>query len=725
MEEQRLVEEGLEIRRYFRVLLKHKWLITGIALPLTVIVAIAVFKMRPVYQATTQILIEKEAPKVVKIEEVMPAEAKELDYYKTQYEILKSRSLGRMVVKELDLKKHPEFDLKRQSSGGLIGRGPQDEDEAGVEESRLIDIYLSKLQIRPLRDTRLANISFKAYDPKLAASVANAHAKAYIRQNMERRLSASQEAVQWLLKRIEEVRQKLEESQRAMDGYRRENNLISLDLEERENIILKNLTNFNSALTEAEREKIEKEQLFKEVKRSTQDNRSGDSLSGVITNPLIQRLKEEYSLLQANYAQLLQRYGPMYPKMVETQARLKEVEERLKAESQQIAKGVEAQYRIATGRVQKIKSNVETLKREALQLGQKRSQYDILKRQAETNQTLHDSLLKRVKETGVVEELKTSNISIIDPAEVPKTPVAPRKKLYIALALLIGIGGGALVAFLIEAISNTITTPEDVEKELGLPLLGAVGRIKGINRGKRSLVALTEEDEIASEGFRSIRTNIIFSMTGPKGKTLLVSSSSPEEGKTLLAANLAVAMALAGKETLLVDGDMRNPRVHDIFELPKSPGLTEVLVGEAPWPSALQMAEDPLLEKLKIITSGHKSPNPSELLGSEGFQRFINEARDRFDFILLDSSPIMMVADSAILAKAADRVVLTVKAGETPREVIRQAIKQLRAIDVKILGVVLNRVEFAKHYGYYYHYYRGYYGRGEKGISELPRQGLE
>ncbi len=723
--------EEIHLRDNIAVILKRKWTIITFFTILVATVTISTFKTEPIYKATCQVLIERENPKVVNIQEVLAVDTtgRESDYYQTQYEILKSQSLAQRVIDRLGLNKNPEFNPQ---SGGISLRAIIDNIGSGIkglfsssrekgtevaEKNQLINAYinayLGRLNIQPIRNSRLVNINFEARDPQLASQIANAHAKQYIEQTLDRKFSASQEAVAWLKERINEQRRKLEESEAILHRYRQEKDLVSIDLEEGHNIHVQKLNDLNAALTQAKTKRMEKENLFDELNKISRDPQLVESIPNVVASSLIQQLKAEYVRAKGKYAELAQKYGPEHPQMMRLGSEINEVKDKIRYEVKNIARSIETEYAVAKRQEESLIKALDDQKRKALGLNQKAIQYNVLKRDVDSNRALYEGLLQRLKEASVTEVLEGSNISIVDPAKVPDTPSKPKKTLNIILAVVCGLTMGIGLAFFFEYLDNTIKTAEDVERRLDIPFLGPVGRAATVgDNPDTELMALKEPSSQISEQLRNIRTNILFSASDNPREALLVTSTAAIEGKTLLAANLALSMAPMGKKVLLVDADMRKPRLHQIFGVEKSPGLTNLLVEDMDLNSVIHDTET---EGLKFIACGTIPPNPSELLASKNMSSFIETARKGFDTILFDSPPVMGVTDPVVLSTKVDGIVMVIKSADTPRPPIQRAIKFLAEVNARVLGGVLNNVDFKKEGYYYQYYYRYYYGYGEEG----------
>jgi len=716
-------EEEIHLRDYLRVIFKRRWLIATVLLIVVVTVTIESFRMTPIFRATAQVMIESDNPKVIDIEEVLRVNKTDADYYQTQYGILKSKALALKVIKSLTLKENAEFaGSKNGFSPGAIFRGmigwlkhlfssaeaktdPRQEEEK--ENNSLIKSYLGRLSIDPIRQSRLVNVSFEAENPQMAARIANSHAQLFIESNIERKFSASQQAVGWLNQRIKEEEKKLQHNEESLQAYREKQGLVDIDFGERQGIILQSLNDLNAALTKAQTEKIEKTQLYSELQKLSGRPELVESLSAIVQNSLIQGLKANYIALSGEYAKLSQKYGPEHPTMVRLSSEMQGVRGKIAQEVRKIAQSIETESRLASDKEKAILAAMETKKKEALALNQKQIKYDVLKREADTTRALFESLLKRAKEATITDGLNITNIAVVDPARVPERPVKPKKVQNILLALIVGFTLGIGLAFFLEYLDNTIKTPDEVEHYLKIPLLGVVGSFYTNSTGpkKKEIITQVEPKSTIAEAFRTIRTNLLFSSPDIEKKVLLITSVLPLEGKTVLASNLAITFATMGKNVLLIDADLRRPRIHTVFDLERNKGLSALLTGGE---SLIKNTDIP---SLKVITSGTLPPNPAELLNSKKMKEIIERARAQYDLIIIDSPPILSVTDPVILATFSDGTVVTIRASSTPRPAIKKGIQQLSEVGGKVLGCVLNDVNFEKesyyysNYRYYYHYY--------------------
>ncbi len=710
-------EEEVHLRDYWRVILRRRWTIITFFLVVVTTVTISSFLMRPLYKANATIQIDKENPNVLYFKDVYAVERPEQDYYQTQYKILESHNLVRRVIRTLNLEKNPEFtgeegkSLLQSIKEWIKGNINKEADVEGINPG-LIDRFLGNLDIKPIRGSRLVKIGYASHNPELSAIIVNNLTKSFLDLNIERRFDATQQARDWLEKQLDVMRAKVETSEERLNKYSKENEIIGLD--EKQNIVSQRLVELSTALNQATAERINKEALFKESQAQDMD-----SYPAVINNPLIQKLKNDYSTLEAEYSQLSKVYKPEYPKMARLHEQMKNLKSSIEKETKKIILAIKAEYNAARKREEYLKSALEKQKAETLSLQQRAVQYNILKREVDTNRELYNGLLQRFKEIGVTAGSTMSNIQIIDRADVPKSPYKPKKKLNVILSVIVGLFGGIGLAFFMEYLDNTVKTDEDIERHIRLPFLGLIPHYstEGGHKGNPG-PALSKEVTIVenvkswkSEAYRNLRTSILFASSGNPPKVIVFTSSRIGEGKTSTTMNTALTLIQTGVRVLLIDGDMRRSRLHTILDINNSKGLSDCLSGQKELEEIVSNSRFP---NLKIITSGQRPPNPSELIGSKKMRDLLNSITPLYDYIIIDSPPLLGLSDAVILSTLADGVIIVIKAGETTREAVQRARKRLADVNAKILGVVLNDVDIMRpDYRYYYNYYYGYYDSGK------------
>jgi polysaccharide biosynthesis transport protein len=736
--------EEKHILDYVRVVYKRRWIVLPVFVIVFVVGAVNALRQIPYYQARVQLLIETDSPKVARLDQMFQNQDgwSSDDFYQTQYRILQSRSLAKRTIDAMNLWTAPRLGNgpvpKAEISftgffWGIVGQGitlakkpfaddapppqaaraqtPQaDPTGATAAETRAqsgrIDQFVGGLSIVPVRNSRMVEIRYTSSDPEFAAQAANAVAKAYIQQNMEFRFNASKDATDWLSSRLAEQRRALEGSESALQNYKERNGAVSVADNASSNIVVQRLTDLNGALTKAKTDRINKEAQYNQLK-SAEGSGALDAYPAVLTNEYIQKLKSELADAQRLQASLSQKYGERHSEMIKAVNAVQAADAKLRAELSKVVESVKSEYQSALSQERSLQEALNSQKGEALSLNRKGIEFGVLQREAESNKQIYESLLQRTKETGISSELRATNVRVVDAAETPRGPISPNIQRDLTMAF-----GGALVlaiglAFLIERLDSRIRTPQEAKAYLGLPFLGMVPAIP-VDKSSPNPLLHNGVAPNFIEAFKAIRTNVLFSTSEEGLRSLVVTSAGPSEGKSIVAANLALALAQAGQRVLLIDGDMRRPRVHEIYASPQEPGLSNVLTGHAKLSEAIRKTEVP---GLWVLNAGHIPPNPAELLGSRRYLDLVASLDDHFDWAIIDTPPVLAVTDSSIAANDASGVVFVVSSDKTSRQAARAAVEQLTSANAHIVGLVLNRVDLIRHPYYYASYYRKEYAK--------------
>ena len=725
-------DSELSLVHYLQILYRRRYIAVSAFLIVFFGVTLYTVTATRIYQASTRILIERDTPNVVSFQEVLDQGAQTDDYYETQYAILGGRGLARRTIDSLGLWNHP---LLNQQPGVSI-RGlvmapfnamqrwfepPRPVEAPGAEEtaaqSRVIDRFLGSLNVEAVRYSRLVDVTYRSPDPVLAARVANALGESYIRQNVEFTSTTTKEASDFLTQQLAEQRLKLEASEQALQAYRERTGSVSL--EERQNVVVQRLADLNAALTRAATTRIQKEAAYNQVRNVLQNPGAVDSLPMVLSNPFVQQQKAELAQLQRQRAQLSEKLGQNHPEMVKIGLAIQTAEAKIQAEVAQVADAMRSEYQAAAAEERTLAAELNSQKQEAQVLNRAGIEYGVLQRDATANRQMFEGLLQRTQETGVSEEIRTGNIRVVDHAEIPSAPVSPNILNNLLMALFGGLTLAIGLAFAFEYADDRIKNPDEMKKHLGLPFLGMVPAL--FDKNVTSPLIGSGVPNIFAESFRSIRTNVLFSSTDQGGRLVVITSSQPGEGKTVVSTNVAVALAQAGHRVLLVDADMRKPRVHEVFRAVVTPGLSNLLVGNA---TASEAIHESSTAGLWIMPAGNHPPNPAELLGSKRFKDFAAFLMQYFDWVIIDTPPVMAVTDASLVANLAHGVVFVVGSEMTSRRVAQRAVEQLEMGQARFLGAVLNRVDL-EHNGYYYsRYYRSDYGGyyGPPGAAPIGRR---
>jgi polysaccharide biosynthesis transport protein len=742
-------ELQVDLRDYLRVIVKRRWTIISSVLMIFICVAVSDFTAIPIYQAKSKLIIEKENPNIMSIQEVMSVDSSGSDFYQTQYKIIESRTIARMVIKRLNLGENKEFlpreeknildefketvrgtisEVKKSIKGMLVqpkaSKKKNQEEVDKIKEIGLVNQFINRVSVSPIRNSRLVDIHFEATDPKLAAEITNTLAQSYIDHNLDVRLQAVKNAMNWMNERIEKEKARVEKAEKALQNYRKRQNIITGFSGQVETVTAQKLAKLNAEVVSAESLRVEAQTKYNQAAQLSFKPNSADAIPEVINNPLIQMIKKQEVAVYGKYSELSKKYGKEHPKLIASQSEITSLEERRNAEIKRIVESLKNTYQVALARELSLKNALERQKTEALELNQKAIEYGILKREVESSREMYELLIKRFKETSMTEDLNATNIRVIDFAEIPRARLKPKVRRDLTIAIIAGLLLGLAFAFTFEYLDNTIKTPDDIEKFLQVPFLGLIPVIKRKSKNKNEklieLVTHIDSKAAASESFRSVRTRILFSSAEKPPQVILVTSPMAKEGKTTAAANLAVTMAQAGSKVVLVECDMRRPRVHRIMKVSRDQGVSNVLVGNLEINDVVIESDVP---NLSVIPCGPIPPNPSELLGSHQMGKFVALLRDEFDRIIIDMPPISAVTDAAIMTNFVDGVVVVVRANSTVREISKNTINQLKAVNAPILGVVLNDVDMEKNaYYYQYYYYSYYYGEAEDRVKKKRRK---
>lgn len=714
-------EGSLDLRELWQIVLKRRWTIIIFALIVVVGAITTSYLTTPIYRAALTLQIDREDIKVVKIEEVAPVDsaAGGQDYLQTQYELLKSRSLAERVVKQMGLAELPAetpqpslwnqlkhwLTAQIRRAGSEIPSEPNKEEVENARFEGVISGFIANLTVQPVRNSRLVRLYYDSPDPKLASVILNNLAKSYIDLNLERRFEATTYARNFLQERLQQVKARLEESERELVDFSRREEIVTID--QKETVIAANLSAANVDLIEAEKKRIAAESIFRQM----QANR-GEGLTQVLESKIVQDLKQKKAELETDYQDKLSEFKPAYPSMVQLHNRIKQIDSMIDAEIANIRMAITSEYEAAKTQENQLRSNLERMKQEVLSLQSRSIPLQVLRREADTNRQLYDGLLQRYKEVGVAAGVGTNNISIVDDAKTPVSPNKPNLRRNALIAVVLGLLGGVGLAFLFERLDDTFRRPEEFERLLDLPMLGAIPLIVQ-KRGDDRPVALVGHDDPRSafaEAYRSVRTSLQFSTSSGVPRLISVTSAIPGEGKTTTAISLALQFAQSGKQTLLIESDLRKPSLHRSLKLDNSIGLTNYLAGGDLQPA--DIAQPTHIANLFVITCGPIPPSPAELLASTRMFELLALASEKFDQVILDSPPLLGLADALIIGNLCEGTLLTVQMGSTPRGYAVGAVKRLRSTRVPLLGAVLTKLDLKPgSYGYYgYSHHSDYYG---------------
>jgi capsular exopolysaccharide synthesis family protein len=713
-------EETLDLVEYWRSITKRKWSILGLVILVAVIATLVVFSLRPSFRSTATVMIEQGKSKVVSIEEVYSAIGGNREYYQTQVEIIKSRELARKTVERLKIATHPDFDPRQAEESFSLSdltdwfKTKDTPSEESIQK-RVVSRFMQDLQVQPVRNSQLVQISFTAFDKELAAKVPNTLAEIYIESDLEAKVAMTQKAGAWLNERLSGLKEKVNESERSLQDFRDRERIVDAKGVAMSGAA-KALEEATSNLVSVRAKRAEAESLYNQVQAVRQGKTTAgyDSIPAVLRHPTVQKFKEQEADAERKVADASKRYGPEHPRMQQANAELNAARDTTKRQVEIVVAGVAKEYEVAKANEDALQRALGQSKSEIQGLNRKEFQLGVLEREAQSNRQLYDLFLNRFKETNVASDLQSTVARIVDPATVQNAPYAPKKVQIVSIAAAVALLVGVMMALLLDRISNTINTAGEVEGRLGLPMLGYLMKMEG--GGKKSLKSelafITDSQSLFSESIRTIRTGVLMSAVDIPKKVIVITSSVPEEGKTTVSFNLACALAQV-KRVLLVDADLRRPKVGRLIGRDKdAPGLSHLVSGVA---SISECIFEHKEAGFHILTAGFVPPNPLEMISSAKFQDTLDKLKEAFDIVLIDSPPVQLVSDAVVLSQVANTVLYVVKADSTPYPMARNCIKRLSMANAPLLGVVLNQLDLEraeKYYGEYSGYgrYRGYKG---------------
>ncbi|KQN18310.1 GumC family protein [Sphingomonas sp. Leaf30] len=703
------------IRQYLRIAMRWRYVILGSAVACLLLGLIVTLLMTPKYTATSIIEISRDSSQVTNFQSIeRETSVADQEFYQTQYGLLESRSLSERVATQLRLVDDPEFfslfGIKsedpafRQANGRYAAQGRATRLRISGEVLR------AHLDIQPTRMSRLVNISFTSADGAFSTRVANAWADAFIQINLERKVQATSYGRNLLQRELALVKERLDESQRQLVGYASAQRIINLPGQANANgttsersIVADELSGLSTALTQATADRITAEARYQQRGR-------GGASSEALQNQAINSLRQRRAELASEYERLMVQFEPGYPQARAIKSQMDQLDRSIVREEGRVSGSLEADYRQALERERSLGARVEQLKSSFLDLRRRSIQYNIFQQEVDTNRVLYDGLLQRFKEIGVAGGVGINNISVVDPADIPQKPSSPRLLLNLVIALLAGLGLGVAIALGLEQIDEAIEDPGEVERRLGLPLLGSVPKVEGMSPKE----ALLDRKSDMVDAYLAIQTNLGFTTEHGVPRSLAITSTRPGEGKSTTALAIATMLARAQKKVILVDGDMRSPSVHHLGGVDHARGLSNFLAGQDDISTlTFEMAD----LGFTAMTAGPIPPNAGELLTGSRLPLLIERLLETYDHVVIDSPPVMGLADAPLIASRVEGVIYAVESHGIRSSLVTTALGRLAAANAHIFGGVLTKFEARKaHYGYGYEYGYGY-GRDAKSNS--------
>jgi capsular exopolysaccharide synthesis family protein len=775
--------DAIPLSAYWNILVKNRRSILAISLFVFAAGSYCALSATTVYTAAATIKIEPQNPRVTGIEELQSVDlrAGDYDYYQTQFALLKSRPLAARVITELRLASNNSFTTSRIVSPNpinhlqswiarllgfasyyvlsLVPSTPATSDSQPVDSlsgsakaegsnsikgeglelkvaPTLIAQYLGFVGVSPVSKTRLVRVEMTTPDPALSQTLANAHVYTFMRMNLEDRFSLTHEAREFLEQKKNELQRKLERAEAELNKFRRAHGVLSV--EKGENIVVDRLMDLNKQLTTARAQRIEAESLYRTV-----ENRNYQDLTDVMKQGLVQQLKSDLAALEAQKARTAAIFKPDHPRIQEFNQQIAAAREALKNEVANVVRGIRSNYAAALAKERALENEAEKQQRDALKLKETGVQYTVLQEEVNANRSLYESVLKRLSETNVSNDLAVSNMQIVERASKPLGSSGPNVPIYLLASVFSGLLLGVGAAFLREFLDSTVGSTDKVWRSVGLGTLGVVPHLKFLDRASHNRWQIRGPDpaaqlpisrvpakelitnhgplSIMNEAYRTIRTSLLLSQAEKPPQVILLTSPLPGEGKTVTSLNLAIALARDGRNVLLVDADMRKGCCHNRLGLPNNRGLSNVLTGGLSLQEGIQETS---VSGLSLLSRGVPPPNPTELLGSRRMKEILGELRQWFEFILIDCSPVVAISDAAILSVATDGVLLVFDAQTTSTVHAQKAVDRLDTVRARLLGVILNAVNLDNPDYSYYRTYSHYY-QASNGHEEPDSQNTE
>ena len=756
--------EEVPLSHYWNIVVKRRNIVLAIFLAILFAGSYFGLSATRLYKASATIKIEPQNPQVTGINELQPLDWRgEYDYYQTQFALLSGRPLAARVITELGLESNKTFTNARVVSPNPIDHikawisralgfvsyylAPLFKSKSEAKESQLanrtsseaklepelslspglIGRYLGFINIEPVKKTRLVKVHFTTPDPALSQALANAHVESFMRMSLEGRFSLTREARDFLEEKKSELRRRLEKAEMALNGFRRSHGVVSV--EKGENIVVERLIDFNKQLTAARAQRIEAESLYRTI-----ESRNNQELAEVMKQGLVQQLKGNVATLEAEKARTATVFRPDHPRIQELNQQIAAARQAFDDEIAYAVRGIKSAYSAALAKERGLEAEADKQQRDALRLRELGVDYTLLQEEVNANRSLYESVLKRLSETNVASDLAVSNMQIAERAPMPRDSSGPDVGMYLLASMVSGLFLGIGAAFLREFADSGIATPDVVRRSVGLGTLGVIPELKGggMSAGRlidrvysrqkeaskllppprsaaKDLILNQSPLSIVSESYRTIRTSLLLSQPEKPPRVILLTSPSPGEGKTVTSLNLAIALAEDGYSVVLVDADMRKGCCHERLGLGRNGGLSNVLSGGLLLRDALQQTS---VERLALLSRGIPPPNPTELLGSRKMKEVLSELRQRYDFIIIDSPPVIAISDASILSVIAEGVLLVLNAQITSIPYAQKAVERLDVVRAHILGVILNAVNLDDPHYSYYQSYKPYYTEG-------------
>jgi capsular exopolysaccharide synthesis family protein len=715
------------LRDYIRILLKRRWVVLGTLAAVFAIVTVATLRSTRIYDAGGSIAINKTDSSMMNFGNSQNGAP---GYYDTsdvdtEVRVLQSDLLALDVIKQLGLDQRKEFGGKGENPNSTLEEANESLQPDSPQSTPALGAFKGNLTVTQVPSSRIIEIHYRSPDRELAAKVVNTLMSSYVEQNFKTKFESTMQISDWLSKQLVDLQIKVETSEEKLVKFQKDHDILGID--EKQNIVTSKLDELNKSLTVAESDRMQKESIYRLVQTSdpataamvalqVQGERSGANQAG-----LLERLRSQQADLKIQVAQLNTQFGPSYPKVVQLNNQLQEISGQMQAEMGKIIDQVKGDYLASLQHENLLKEAMENQKGEANKLNESTIEYSLLKRDVDTNRSLYEGLLQKLKEAGVSAGLHSNNFRIVDVARPPVRPSEPNIPRNLGFAFALGLTSGLGLAFLLETLDSTVHTPEQAQALSGLPSLGMIplGSLVDNIPGAKPALATTSSKEFVelvtmgrpqsqmAESYRALRTSLLLTSLGAPPKVILITSALPQEGKTTTSMNTSIVLAQKGGKVLIIDADMRRPSIHKALGMGPRTGLSNVLTGSATLEQGI--VQSSILPSLDVMAAGTPPPNPAELLASTQMRDLLQELRGRYDHIVIDTPPTLSVTDAVIMSTQADTVVLVIRSGQTTKQALRRARDLLMRVNARVAGVLLNAADLKSADYYYYYEYRSEY----------------
>ncbi len=715
------VEQEINLRDYLYILSKRKNIVFTVLCVVFLLTLIITFTATQFYTSSSEVLIERNRGSSGLENQYL---AYDPDFLDTQTEIIKSMKVARRVVDNLKLDTtYRQYFLKNNNKSsdvlstiwsnfiGLFYKTSlkgKDADDTVSDADLIAKQILRELEVNPVKNTRIVNISYSNRYPFLAKLITENVVKAYINELLDMKLTNSRYSLQWMTAKADEERKKLEQSEKTMQQYMRANDLVTV--ENKLAIYPQKLTEFSSQLSKAQADRKSLEDVMEQIKQAGSNMQLLENLPVFADNAVLKDLREAIFKARQHIQELSKKYGNKHPLMIKAHDELAELLNQQRTEVKRVLATAESSYDLAKSQERNLQNLLNSTKDELLTLNEKFMQYSIMKRDVDANRVVYDALTASIKKEGVTEQSQNVTVWEVKNADMPEKPAKPNKKRNLALGLILGLLGGIGCAFFVEYLDNTVKSEKDLETRFGVIVLGTVEELKTQQGTTIESYILQQPLSPIAESYRLIRSGLLLSSAEHPPKTILVTSMGAKEGKTTTSVNVARVLCQGGKKVLIIDCDLRRPRVHSIFSMENEKGLSNFLTGN----SKENIIHKVSGEEIYVITSGPIPPNPAELVGSNKLKVFIEKMTESFDFIILDSPPVESVTDSLALTRIVDGTLVVVRAGKTTYDMLQSGIKKLTDVHCHFLGFVVNGQKKVKSPGAYYSGYTTYYAKSDE-----------